>query len=89
MSVCIEQSNYSSNYQNNHNNFSQYLPAADKVLNLPRTRFSQKTLFIQVKLWMARSQQRKQLARLDEKMLKDIGITRVEVLAEVKKPFWK
>ena len=38
---------------------------------------------------MARSQQRKQLARLDEKMLKDIGITRVEVLAEVKKPFWK
>ena len=46
MSVCIEQSNYSSNYQNNHNNFSQYLPAADQVLNLPRTRFSQKTLFI-------------------------------------------
>jgi uncharacterized protein YjiS (DUF1127 family) len=29
------------------------------------------------------------LAALDERMLKDIGINRLEVAREVRKPFWR
>jgi uncharacterized protein YjiS (DUF1127 family) len=42
-----------------------------------------------LQLWMARHQQRKQLALLDEHELKDIGLNRVDVIAETEKPFWK
>ena len=36
-----------------------------------------------------RRQQRKQLLRLDERMLKDIGISRADAMNEARKPFWK
>ena len=85
MSVCIEQSTY----QNNHNNFSQHLPAAKKVTNLSSTNFSKKTIFSVVNMWFARSRQRKQLANLDQNLLNDIGVTKAQAREEYSKPFWK
>ena len=37
----------------------------------------------------ARSRQRQDLAQLDDRLLKDIGKTRQEAIAEAAKPFWK
>ncbi len=42
-----------------------------------------------IAFWMARSRQRKQLATLDARLLKDIGLTKEEVQQEIAKPFWR
>ncbi len=39
--------------------------------------------------WLDRYAQRRQLARLDSRMLKDIGVSRVDAVEEARKPFWK
>ena len=39
--------------------------------------------------WRQRSLERAQLALLDERMLRDIGVSRGDVLREVNKPFWR
>ena len=39
--------------------------------------------------WQARSSERRQLATMDERMLRDIGISRAQVSAEIEKPFWR
>jgi uncharacterized protein YjiS (DUF1127 family) len=84
MSICIEQ-NYHSNYQKNQkDNFSQGLsPCANEKT------FSNLVPFKRIKYWMERSRQRKHLALLDDRLLKDIGYTREQAIKEVAKPFWK
>lgn len=39
--------------------------------------------------WVERARQRRQLGRLSDHMLKDIGLNRGDVEAEVAKPFWR
>lgn len=39
--------------------------------------------------WNKRNQGRKDLARMDARMLRDIGLEPYQVQAEVNKPFWK
>ena len=39
--------------------------------------------------WRQRSRERAQLARLDDRMLRDIGVTRGDVWQEINKPFWR
>jgi uncharacterized protein YjiS (DUF1127 family) len=39
-------------------------------------------------LWAERARQRRQLAELDDYMLRDIGLTRSDVANEIRKPFW-
>ncbi|HSS63103.1 MAG TPA: DUF1127 domain-containing protein [Gammaproteobacteria bacterium] len=39
--------------------------------------------------WHQRSLQRAALAELDDRMLKDIGLTRADVAREIHKPFWQ
>jgi uncharacterized protein YjiS (DUF1127 family) len=39
--------------------------------------------------WHERAQQRRHLQSLNEHMLRDIGLTRADVLAETSKPFWR
>ena len=39
--------------------------------------------------WIERARQRQALAGLEDRMLRDIGITRVEVARECEKPFWR
>jgi uncharacterized protein YjiS (DUF1127 family) len=40
-------------------------------------------------LWHARWQQRRQLRRLDDRLLRDIGLDRADVRRELGKPFWR
>jgi uncharacterized protein YjiS (DUF1127 family) len=39
--------------------------------------------------WIERARQRQTLAELDDQMLRDVGITRVEAAREAGKPFWR
>ena len=39
--------------------------------------------------WQCRIEERQRLAELDEYMLKDIGLNRVDALRESTKPFWR
>ena len=39
--------------------------------------------------WRRRSRDRAELARFDERMLRDIGVTRGDVWNEINKPFWR
>ena len=39
--------------------------------------------------WIERVRQREALGSLDDQMLRDIGITRVEAARECQKPFWR
>jgi uncharacterized protein YjiS (DUF1127 family) len=38
---------------------------------------------------MERSQQRRALAELDDRLLRDIGLTREDALQECANPFWR
>ncbi|SCA57104.1 hypothetical protein MTBPR1_40127 [Candidatus Terasakiella magnetica] len=41
-----------------------------------------------LKLWMQRQRKRSDLARLDDRILEDIGLSRTDIEREIKKPFW-
>jgi uncharacterized protein YjiS (DUF1127 family) len=42
-----------------------------------------------LKLWRRRAEERDELARMDERSLHDIGLSRGAVYAELHKPFWR
>ena len=46
-------------------------------------------VFEQVAVWQERRRQRFTLARLDDRMLRDIGLTYADVEGEITKPFWR
>jgi uncharacterized protein YjiS (DUF1127 family) len=39
-------------------------------------------------LWTQRARQRRDLRALDDRLLEDVGLTRVQVRRECAKPFW-
>ena len=39
--------------------------------------------------WRQRSRGRRELAALDERMLRDIGLSQADVWREINKPFWR
>lgn len=39
--------------------------------------------------WLLRAAQRRQLARFDDRMLKDVGLTRTDAHRETRKWFWQ
>ena len=51
--------------------------------------FSARELVTLVALWRERVRQRRQLMRLDDALLKDIGLTRCDAETEATKPFWR
>lgn len=52
-------------------------------------RFASRVALERVLLWHQRIEARNRLKTLDDRMLADIGVSRFEVEAECKKPFWK
>ena len=46
-------------------------------------------IFQTLENWAERARQRRHLARLDDHMLKDIGLSRATMQAEAVKPFWR
>lgn len=47
------------------------------------------SLFNLIEVWWLRARERNRLARLDERMLQDIGVVRADVQWEINKPFWQ
>ncbi len=45
-------------------------------------------VFTTVLEWQERARQRRRLSELDDRMLKDIGLSRADVHREIEKPFW-
>ncbi len=41
-----------------------------------------------IRMWLERSRQRRALAGLDERLLRDIGVTSAQARREAAKPFW-
>jgi len=67
-------------------------------LRLPRVRRQRPGLepaawfrraFARIRLWRERARQRRCLAALNDRMLRDVGLTRGDVMAETSKPFWR
>lgn len=54
-------------------------------LDVPRAEEVLATL----RLWRRRARQRLELQGLDDHILQDVGLTREQVLAEARKPFWR
>ena len=42
-----------------------------------------------ISIWRERARQRRHLQTLNDRMLRDIGLTRADILAEASKPFWR
>lgn len=57
---------------------------AHRVARRPRV-----SLWQRIDLWLHRYSSRRDLAELDEHMLKDIGMTRLDADREAFKPFWR
>ncbi len=52
-------------------------------------KFAMVRLFELLTEWQARERQRRQLRELDDRLLRDIGISRVDAGREARKPFWQ
>ncbi|HEX6119268.1 MAG TPA: DUF1127 domain-containing protein [Dongiaceae bacterium] len=55
---------------------SDLVPALDRMIEAPIA-------------WLERMRERRQLAGLNDAMLKDIGVSRADVEHVVEKPFWR
>ena len=72
-----------------HNNLTECLPIYETKSKYGSFRVLVKQAIKKIAYWMERSKQRRELARLDDHMLEDIGYSRTEVQKEIAKPFWK
>jgi len=54
----------------------------------PRRRFDLAALVAWSRRLASRLRQRRRLAELDDRLLRDIGVTRSRALAEASKPWW-
>lgn len=59
------------------------------LTNYQPSSFSLALLWETLKLWRRRAQERNELARMDERALHDIGLSRGAIYAELHKPFWR
>lgn len=64
------------------------LAAVSEPRSLCQTEVANRPLAL-VKLWLARSRQRRELASLPAHLLKDIGLCEAQRQQEVSKPFWR
>ncbi len=42
-----------------------------------------------LRAWIERSRMRRDLSRMDDRALRDIGVSREDLYREVEKPFWR
>ena len=70
------------------------IPVSKNVRVVEKTKSTTKkpqslSVFARISLWSNRHKQRKTLAKLDQRLLDDIGYTAEEARDEYTKPFWK
>lgn len=65
-----------------------YAIAHSPVAGQLRSRLLLKAAWRQVVRWWQLAEQRRRLAMLDEHALKDIGLSRGDVMQESERPFW-
>ena len=53
-----------------------------------RLRAALSSVILTLLRWQELARQRRALARLDDRMLKDLGLTRADALREAGRPFW-
>ena len=58
-------------------------------IRLPSLLPAAKAVVARVARWQDVRAQRKELSELDDRTLRDIGLTRADVAAEIRKPFWR
>lgn len=46
-------------------------------------------LVLQLLDWQRRARERQELAELSDAALRDVGLSRADIFAEVRKPFWR
>lgn len=63
-------------------------PTPTSALRSPRVRAMQIVADLAI-LWLERGRQRRALQRLDDRMLRDVGLSRADVGRETDKPFWR
>lgn len=63
-------------------NFVRTIPSRPPLWSVPRAR-------VLISLWYGRWSSRHQLAHMDDRMLRDIGLGARERSHEVRKPFWQ
>jgi uncharacterized protein YjiS (DUF1127 family) len=56
---------------------------------ITRPRLSIGGLVDQILAWQERARQRHMLGTFDERQLRDVGLTRADVVRESEKPFWR
>ena len=54
-----------------------------------RVRVAALWAFATLLLWQRRASERRALAQLDDRILRDLGLSRAEVAGELRKPFWR
>lgn len=59
------------------------------TFDIARSNRRSSSLLGTMKLWQRRIQSRRQLARLDSRLLADAGIGEAQRYAELNKPFWR
>jgi len=47
-----------------------------------------RNVLVTVEVWCETARQRRALARLDDRMLNDIGLSRDQIFRELERPFW-
>jgi len=77
-----------SNYLNSYKKLFTpvWIPASEVNRITPRLFIER--LISKIVIWNERARSRRQLATLDRRLLKDIGMTEQNVYDEVNKPFW-
>jgi uncharacterized protein YjiS (DUF1127 family) len=69
--------------------FDLFLPRAYSTWRPARTPNRRFRAVVLIAGWIERARQRTALAGLDDRELRDIGVTRVEAARESAKPFWR
>ncbi len=69
-------------------NLSADLAKFSKSLMLPAIAASAGRLLSRLLAWSEIARQRRELLRLDDKLLKDIGLSRADAEREASRPFW-
>lgn len=67
---------------------SPTLHAAIPLPHSPRLSMTWRTLLARLQRWAQLYQQRRDLARASDAMLKDLGLSRADVMRESERPFW-